>query len=426
MIVAKTYKDDFDRTVTLVDSKKKSQFNLDQLTSGEIVALWWSAKYRTTAYIPKYFKQIYAIDIPWQRKIFEKFGYLETSDDRYNLTEKGQNLLDSYNWIVQEHIDNTGIFNSGRRLLSQKDISNALSIGSGFNIPDNGILPNDFISLDIETTGLESSDNIIQLSATHVLNGIEVNYFDTYVHGSNNISTFIKSLTNITEADLANAPTLEQVKSEFTKFVGKLPIVGWNIKRFDIPFLSSRGINFFDNDIIDLLYVVRRYNHGGINNTLTTVKRMLGVKSLAHNSLADARATVLVGKLISNFKQVVPSKKISSSKYSSSEVFEYDDDSPIFDGLRFIFTGSIEDGSYNRKQMEYIVKKHGGIVTGSLSKNVNYFIQGIQVSANLTDGEHSSKELKFQELQKNGVDIYKTDGRGFEKLLASYKCTALL
>jgi len=425
MIIKETNKSDFDQTITLIDPKNKSQFNLNQLTTGEIVALWWSSQHKSTSYIPKYFKQIYAIDISKQRKIFEKFGYLEESDDHYNLTEKGQDLLNSYNWIVQEHRDNTGMFNSGRRLLSQKDISNSPSIGSGFNFQNSDILPNDFISLDIETTGLESNDTIIQLSATHVLNGIEVNYFDTNVHGATTISTFIKNLTNITEEDLSNAPTLEQVRSEFTKFVGTLPIVGWNIKRFDIPFLSYRGINFFNNDIIDLLYVARRYNHGGVNNTLTTVKRMLGIKSLAHNSLADARATVLVGKLISNFKQKAPSKKASGSRPTSLDTFKYDDDSPIFEGLRFVFTGSIEDGAYNRKQMEYIVKKHGGMVTGSLSKNVNYFIQGIQTSINLTDGKHSSKELKFQELQKNGVDIYKTDGRGFDKLLADYKRTAL-
>lgn len=425
MIISDTTEDNFNKSVTLVSPKNDNLMSLDQLTPGEIVALWWSSKYKTTAYIPKYFKQIYAIDVPKQRKIFENFGYLEKFDDRYNLTKKGENLLNSYNWIIQEHKKNNGIFNSGRRLLSQKDISTSQSIRSGFDIPNSNILPNDFISLDIETTGFESSDNIIQLSATHVLNGIEVRYFDTYIHNDNDESSFIENLTNITEIDLAKAPTLEQVRSEFTKFVGTLPIVGWNIKGFDIPFLSRQGINFPNNDIIDLLYIARTYNHGGVNDTLTTVKRMLGVKSLAHNSLCDSRATVLVGKLLSNFKQKNLSKKSSYSKFSSLANFEYDDDSPIFEGLKFVFTGTFENSTYNRKQMEYIVEKHGGKVTGALNKTVNYFIQGSQIAKNLTDGKHSHKELKFKDLQKDGVDIYKTDGCGFDQILADYKRTAL-
>lgn len=63
MIIKETNKSDFDQTITLIDPKNKNQFNLNQLTTGEIVALWWSSHHKSTSYIPKYFKQIYAIDI---------------------------------------------------------------------------------------------------------------------------------------------------------------------------------------------------------------------------------------------------------------------------------------------------------------------------------------------------------------------------
>lgn len=428
MIVRKTTKEVFDKSITLIAPKKKNEINLYQLTPGEIVALWWRDHHKKSAYVPKYFKQIYAIDMNQQTKIFEKEGYVEAVADRYQLTEKGQNLLDSYAWIIQSHRDNVGIFNSGRRLLSQKDISKSPSTGSGFSVSSSGILPNEFISLDIETTGLsaESGDHIIQLSATHVLNNIELDYFDTLISNPHELNGFIQNLTGISNQDLVDAPTLSQVTDEFMRFIGDLPIIGWNIKRFDVPFLAHYGIVFQDNEIIDLMYISRRYNHGGTNNTLTTVKRMTGVKSLAHNSLADARATVLVGKLVTKFKPKISPKHTAGQRPSSLDDFNYEDDSPIFEGLRFVFTGSIEDGQYNRPQMQYIVEKHGGKVTSSLSKNVNYFIQGVQTSSQLVDGIHSRKELTYIDLRNQGVDIYKTNGQGFDQLLTNYKRTALL
>lgn len=429
MITKKTTQEVYDKTIALVSPKKRDVVTLDQLTPGEVVSLWWIGHHKSSSYIPKYFKPIYAIDIVRQGKVFEKFGYLESMPERYKLTSKGQSLLDSYDWIIDSHRNKAGAFNSGRRLLSQKDISETLEVESGFSLPNGDVLPDEFISLDIETTGLDfkSGDRIIQLSATHVIDGVEAEYFDTYVQGTLAVDDFIQELTGITNQDLLNAPTLDQVRAEFVEFVGSHPIVGWNIKRFDIPFLTYFDFKFADNEVIDLMYISRRYDHGGINNSLTTVKRMTGVKSLAHNSLADARATALVGKLISNFTRRAPAKTGNggSGKKSSLDGFDYHDDSPIFEGIRFVFTGRMENSKYTRKQMEAIVKMHGGVVTSSLSERVSYFITGVQVSPQLIDGVHSRKELKYMELCKRGVDIYKTDGQGFEQLLAEYKRTAL-
>lgn len=428
MIAKKTTKEDFDKTVTLITPKRKDTMDLQQLTTGEIVSLWWISHHKTGVYIPKYFKSIYAIDIVKQTKTFKKSGYITEQETHNNLTEKGQNLLNINDWIIKSHINNVGPFNSERRLLSQMDISTAESIGSGFATPNNEVLPSEFISLDIETTGVEpkNGDSIIQLSATHVLNGIEVDYFDTHISSTNSLSDFTQKLTGITNEDLKNAPSLKQVTTEFINFVDRLPIIGWNIKQFDIPFLSHYGITFPDNPIIDLMYLSRRYNHGGVNSTLTTLKRMTGIKALAHNSLSDSRSTVLVGKLITQFKLKSNSRQAISSNSPSLADFKYDDDSPIFEGIRFVFTGSVEDGKYTRPQMEYIVKKHGGIVSSSLSKNVTYFIKGIQTAANLKDGKHSTKELKYLALRDQGVDIYQTNGQGFDQLLAEYKLTSLL
>lgn len=424
MITKKTTKEDYDKTVTLVAPKQANDIDLTQLTPGEVVSLWWIGHHKDSADIPKYFKANYAIDVAQQKELFEKFDYIQRASDRYEMTVKGQKLLDEYDDIVKEHQRSRSNKNK-IKILSERDVSTTRSIGSGFSISSGNILPDNFISLDIETTGVyyKSGDKIIQLSATHVINGIEVEYFDTYVHNDQLSGDFIQKLTGITEEDLLSAPTLDQVREEFMKFVGEYPIVGWNVRNFDIPCLEYFGLDLSNNGILDLMYYARECNHGGVNNTLTTVKRMVGVKSLSHNSLIDARSTALVGKLISNFEHnSSPKRGTSGRKKGSASGFKYDDDSPIFEGLRFAFTGKIEDGTYTRKEMEAIVEMHGGVVTGSLSKTVNYFVAGVQVSPSSKAG----KEKKFAELQKQGVDIDRVDGKGFDRLLAEYKRTALL
>lgn len=424
MIAQTTTKQEFDETVWIVAPKKSDVIDVDNLTPGEIVSLWWLGHYRLNekTHIPKYFKKAYAVDLKRQKELFEKNGFLKETNHKTVLTDSGNSLINKYEWVILEHKEGANTpWGNGRYLLSQKDISLLPKLASGYKFPQNEILPDEFISLDIETTGLdEKFDQVTQLSAIHVKNNQEIEHFDTFIASDQGIGDFASKLTNITSETLTNAPRLQEVETELKSFIAGLTIVGWNIKRFDVHFLAEKGIDLSDCQIIDLMLCAKNYNHKGVNNTLTTVKRMIGIKSVAHNSLADARATALVGakldmfvkkgKSNNSFKQSIKKKKFAE--------FEYDDDSPIFEGLNFVFTGKIEDGKYDRPQMEYIVKKHGGRVSSTLSSKTDFFIKGVQTPGNPI---HSSKELKFKELKDSGVDIYMTSGGGFDKLLNDYK-----
>ena len=94
---------------------------------------------------------------------------------------------------------------------------------------------------------------------------------------------------------------------------------------------------------------------------------------------------------------------------------------PFFEGITFVVTGAFNESKYSRKQIEALINQHGGKVSSSLSEKTDYFIQGVQVSTNLTDGEHSSKELKHMELVEQGVDVYKIDGNEFSELITEYR-----
>ena len=73
------------------------------------------------------------------------------------------------------------------------------------------------------------------------------------------------------------------------------------------------------------------------------------------------------------------------------------------EGLTFAITGAF--AGYSRNDVEELIKSHGGIVRSSVSHKTNYLIDGTQVSDSLTDGIHSSKELKAREYGTNILDL---------------------
>ena len=98
-------------------------------------------------------------------------------------------------------------------------------------------LVNDYIVLDIETTGLDPEfDEIIEIGAIKVINGKIVDEFSELVKPSNAITPFISSLTGITNDMLKTAKNINQVLPKFLDFVKDMTIVGHNVN-FDINFI---------------------------------------------------------------------------------------------------------------------------------------------------------------------------------------------
>lgn len=102
----------------------------------------------------------------------------------------------------------------------------------------------EFIVLDIETTGLDSHhDSIIEIAATRVKNLQVVGEFQTLVRpNASGLNATVAELTGITAEELKTAPNLEDIKHQLFDFVGGDAIVGHNIS-FDLDFLKSKGIS---------------------------------------------------------------------------------------------------------------------------------------------------------------------------------------
>lgn len=155
-----------------------------------------------------------------------------------------------------------------------------------------------YIAFDLEFNQHEGVTHLIQVSAVHFQDGHEIDAFDSYVHTSVPLKSFINGLTGITAETLKDAPKVEQVLQDFQTFVGNLPIVGYNAVKSDLPILMEHGLDYRDQykvDLYDEAFERRSSDlHGIANLKLQTVANFLGFKGQSHNSLEDARMTARV------------------------------------------------------------------------------------------------------------------------------------
>ena len=156
----------------------------------------------------------------------------------------------------------------------------------------------DYIAFDLEFNQHDGLTHLIQVSAVRFQNGKESAAFDSYVHTTVPLKSFINGLTGITAETLKDAPKVEQVLKDFQAFVGKSPIVGYNAAKSDLPILLEHGLDYRDQykvDLYDEAFERRSSDlHGIANLKLQTVANFLGFKGQSHNSLEDARMTARV------------------------------------------------------------------------------------------------------------------------------------
>lgn len=160
----------------------------------------------------------------------------------------------------------------------------------------------DFVAMDVETTGLSSTDSIIQLSAVKFINGEVVEEFDTFVKPSNgkSISFEITDITGITQEDVDSGKQFTEVLDAFWEFIGDLPWVGHNIV-FDIGKFKGEidraGLEMPDITTIDTLTVTKQLfpfwpSRGGAYK-LENIKHRLDPELISglqsHNSLDDSK-----------------------------------------------------------------------------------------------------------------------------------------
>ena len=161
--------------------------------------------------------------------------------------------------------------------------------------PKGQSLMDSFVVFDIETTGFSSVTNhIIEIGAVKVENGKIVDRFSTYVNPQEPIPYRITKLTTITDADVMDAPTIDQVLPEFFAFCEGCVLVAHNAS-FDTGFIkeNARKLDLpYAYTHVDTLAMARVLLPQLAKFTLDHVAKTVGVSlENHHRAVDDAEAT---------------------------------------------------------------------------------------------------------------------------------------
>ena len=105
---------------------------------------------------------------------------------------------------------------------------------------------NTFISIDVETTGLDvQKDKIIEISACKYTEGKLQDSYTQLINPNTEINSFISNLTGIKNSDLKDQPLFNEISDDLIKFIEGVPLVGHNIM-FDLNFINKELKNGYD------------------------------------------------------------------------------------------------------------------------------------------------------------------------------------
>ena len=283
--------------------------------------------------------------------------------------------------------------------------------------------PKSFTVIDIETTGLDPQfDEIIELSAIKVRNGLVVDQYSTLVRPQQDLSEFITYLTGISNDTIKNAPEISDILDEYIGFLGDEIIVGHNVN-FDINFLYDKYLNLtskeLSNDFVDTLRLARFLLRDLSHHRLLDLVEYYGINdNVEHRGLADAYAAlnILIGlhttaleqygdvdRLIAEFKRMAnhPHTSLKASSIITDKT-EFDITHPLY-GQYCVFTGALE--RIIRKEAFQIVADCGGTVQDNVNKDTNYLIVGsFEYSSSVRNGK-SGKLKRAEDLILKGRDL---------------------
>ncbi|WP_338216570.1 3'-5' exonuclease [Companilactobacillus muriivasis] len=212
--------------------------------------------------------------------------------------EKSQAILQDEK--ISNALDAAGLTYEEKIKLVTRILSVNKSVASSIKKQSYQHLPDSYIVLDLETTGLTNYDEIIQFAALKVQNNQIIDTFDTYVHPTHKrISRNITRLTGIDNELVSSSPTIDDITPNILSFISDYSIVGHNVS-FDLRFLRNAGIETDEHTILDTLRLAKQKDLPVANYKLSTLKDYFGVSNRSHNALNDCETTNIVFQNLKN------------------------------------------------------------------------------------------------------------------------------
>ncbi len=151
--------------------------------------------------------------------------------------------------------------------------------------------------IDLETTGLNPwSDRIVEATFLKIHPDGNRELVTKLINPEVPIPEEATAIHGITDSDVAGKPNFGQCSAELAGFIADCDIAGFNVKRFDLPFLETEfrraGVDFSrqNRSIVDALVIYHKFEQRSLE---AAYQRYCGKElSGGHSSLADAEATV--------------------------------------------------------------------------------------------------------------------------------------
>lgn len=283
------------------------------------------------------------------------------------------------------------------------------------------LFPDDYVVVDIETTGLSPQyDEIIEITAIKYKHGEQVDTFSTLVKPEYEIDEYITELTGITNEMVTTAPKIAECIADFKEFIGDAIIVGYNVN-FDINFLYDNLLDCcnenLSNDFVDVMRIAKRVLPELYHHRQKDIAEYYGISiDGAHRAEADC---LMCNECFKNLKQEIISSGITledfihsyrksnshkgiNAKEISTEKTEFNEEHPLF-GKVCAFTGTLE--KMQRKEAMQLVADLGGIPGNGVTKKTNYLILGNNDYCKTIKDGKSSKQKKAEKMILEGADL---------------------
>ena len=265
--------------------------------------------------------------------------------------------------------------------------------------------PDEYIIVDIETTGFDPiSNKITEISAVKYRCNRKVDEYVTFVAINERIPDRITKLTGITNEMLEGAPGLSEAIKGFIEFIGEDIIIGHNIT-FDLAFLGAAcedrlGIEL-KNNYVDVLRIANEKLPFLDSHKQVVVAKYFGIRTEgSHRALTDCE---ICNSCYQKLKELsvalydAPIKQVSlyiSTKARLEKPFR---------GKKFFFIGIMSNWYVN--DMKNIVRDLGGVIEDTVTDAVDIVIAGT-ADENVLGSEAFKKVLELKK-EDNSLALIK-------------------
>ena len=237
-------------------------------------------------------------------------------------------------------------------------------------------LPDNYIIVDVETTGLDPAmNNLIEISAVKYRCNRKVDEYVTFISIDEPIPPRITKLTGINDEMLEDAPRPFEALAGFLNFIGDDILIGYNIT-FDLAFLGVSCSNYcrkrLYNNYVDVLKLATDKLPFLMSHKQIDVAKYFGINTDgSHRALTDCE---ICNDCYQKLKELSIEEYTAPQSQKQLLVSSSAHNQRPFLGRKFFFIGVMDQWYINN--LKDIIISLGGSVDKDITEGINIVVVG--------------------------------------------------